>query len=83
MDEPQAPKEMTKDQMKLFVLKERIGQITSQYEDQIADLRAGWTQAEQAFQDALHRQESDIEKLQEQLRKFNESVQQEDPEPSH
>jgi uncharacterized protein YukE len=82
MTEQVEPKDMTKDQLKLFVLKDRIGQITSNYEDQIADIRANWTQAEQAFQNALQSQEKQLESLQEQLRKANESLQQNQETPA-
>lgn len=83
MAEQIEPREMTKDQLKLVVLTQRIGEITSKYEEQIADNRAEYTQQFAAMQDVLHKQEADIEKLQAQLRKSNESVQKEDPETSN
>lgn len=71
-------KKYTKDQLKVLALKQRIGEITSQYEDQLADLRADVTQQFDAFQDVIRNQDNDIEKLQEQLRKYqDESVQEE------
>lgn len=69
----QAPRDMTKDQLKVLALTQSIGNITSKYEEQIANMRAEWTQAEGAFQNALKQQESELEKLQEQLKKYQEA----------
>jgi uncharacterized membrane protein YccC len=65
----------TKDQLKLAALKQRIGEITSGYEDTIASLRADFTQQFDALQDVLREQDETIEKLQEQLRVANGVVQ--------
>lgn len=78
MTEQIEPREMTKDQLKSLALKQRIGEITSQYEDQIADNRAEYTQQFNAFQEALRERDVQIDSLQEQLRKRNESLQEED-----
>jgi len=74
------PSKMTKDQLKLVALKQRIGEITSMYEDQIAELRADATQRFEAMSDALKESDQTIEKLQEQLRKSDETLHQEDTE---
>jgi len=79
MNEPQVPNKMTKDQLKLIALKERIGIITSQYEDQIADMRASFTQQMEAMSDALKDSDQTIENLQNQLRKSSETLQEDDP----
>jgi hypothetical protein len=79
MNEPQVPNKMTKDQLKLFALKERIGIITSQYEDQIADMRASFTQQMEAMSDALKDSDQTIENLQNQLRKSSETLQEDAP----
>lgn len=71
MNEPQVPNKMTRDQLKLLALKQRIGEITSEYEDRIADIRADATQRFEAFSDALKESDETISKLQEQLRKAN------------
>jgi chromosome segregation ATPase len=77
---------MTKDQLKLIALKQRIGEITSQYEDQIADMRASFTQQMEAMSDALKDSDKTIENLQNQLRKSSETLQEDDPDdqqPTH
>jgi hypothetical protein len=75
---------MTKEQLKNIALKQRIGEITSRYEDELADLRAGFTQQLGALQDAFREQEITIENLQEQLRKSNVNLQDEETtEDSH
>lgn len=79
MNESQVPNKMTKDQLKLFALKERIGIITSQYEDQIADMRASFTQQMEAMSDALKDSDQTIENLQNQLRKSSETLQEDAP----
>jgi predicted nucleic acid-binding Zn-ribbon protein len=67
---------LSKDRLKTIALTQRIGEITSKYEDELADLRAGFTQQLGTLQDHLKDQEGQIEALQEQLRKTNESIQQ-------
>lgn len=78
MNEPQAPNRMTRDQLKLLALKQRIGEMTSDYEDRIADIRADATQRFEAMSDALKEADETIEKLQEQLRKSDEVLHQDD-----
>lgn len=60
----------TKDQLKVIALRQRIGEITSQYEEQIADLRADVTQQFDALNEVIRNQENDNESLQNQLRKY-------------
>ena len=72
------PKDMTKDQLKGLALKQRIGEITSDYEDRIADMRAEFTQQVGAMQDALREQETQIENLLAQLRQTDETLHDED-----
>lgn len=78
MPQPEQQK-LTKDQLKVIALKQRIGEITSDYEEKIADIRAYVTQMEEHYSELLKNQENDIESLQAQLRKYqeNESVQEE------
>ena len=78
MNEPQVPNRMTRDQLKLLALKQRIGELTADYEDRIADIRADATQRFEAMSDALKESDETIEKLQEQLRKSNETEEKED-----
>lgn len=74
MNEQQVPPhKMTKDQLKLLALTQRIGSLTSKYEDELAELRAGFTQQLGAMDDLVKSQEADIEKLQEQLRKYQDA----------
>lgn len=71
-------KKYTKDQLKVIALKQRIGEITSRYEDELADLRADVTQQFEAYNEVIKNQEKDIESLQAQLRKYqDESIQEE------
>lgn len=72
------PNKMTKDQLKVLALKQRIGILTSEYEDQIADMRADFTQQLGNMQDALREQEEQIEGLLAQLRKTDETLHEED-----
>jgi hypothetical protein len=65
---------LTKDQLKLVALKQRIGEITSQYEDQIADIRAYVTQLEEHYNEIVRNQETDMENLQAQLRKYQDAT---------
>jgi len=77
----QEERKYTKDQLKVMALKQRIGEITSRYEDEFADYRADVTQQFDAFQEVIRNQEKDIESLQAQLRKYqDEPLQEEDPE---
>lgn len=71
---------LTKDQLKFIALKQRIGEITSDYEEKIADIRAYVTQVQEQYEEVVKDQESTIEGLQAQLRKYqDEPVQEEDP----
>jgi spore maturation protein CgeB len=74
----QEEKKYTKDQLKVMALKQRIGEITSRYEDEIADLRADVTQRFEAFNEVIRNQETDIESLQAQLRKYQDEPVQEE-----
>lgn len=79
MPQPQAPQEKpNRDQLKVIALKQRIGEITSDYEDKIADIRAYVTQLQEQYDDLLHRQEADIEALQAQLRAYQDAAIQEE-----
>lgn len=73
MNESTPPHKMTKDQLKLLALKQRIGEITSDYEDKLSDIRADATQQIGAYQDALREQEEQLENLQNQLKKYQET----------
>jgi len=64
------PHKMTKDQLKVLALKQRIGEITSRYEDELADFRANATQQLGAFDDLVKNQEQQIEALQQQLKSY-------------
>lgn len=75
------PSQMTKDQLKALALKQRIGEITSDYEDKIADIRADFTQQYNALQDVLREQEKEIETLQ-KLGKSNEAEKEEGDKPA-
>lgn len=81
-DMPQPPASQEKpnrDQLKVIALKQRIGELTSDYEERIADIRAYITQMQEQFQDTLQNQEKDIEALQAQLRAYqNAAIQEED-----
>lgn len=76
MNELQELNKMTKDQLKSLALKQRIGEITSNYEDRVADLRADFTLHIEGMQDRISAQEAQIESLQKQLGK-NETLQDE------
>jgi hypothetical protein len=73
MDESTPLHKMTKDQLKSLALKDRIGEITSKYEDELADLRAEATQRLGAMSDMLKTQEAELEALQTQLKKYQET----------
>lgn len=70
MNELQEPNKMTKDQLKSLALKQRIGEITSNYEDRAADLRADFTLHIDAMQDRIAAQEAQIENLEMQLGEY-------------
>ena len=72
-------KKLTKDQLKVIALKQRIGEITSDYEENIADIRAHITQMQEHFEEVIRNQEKDIESLQAQLRNYQNVVQEEEP----
>lgn len=65
---------LTKDQLKVIALRQRIGEITSQSEDQLADLRADVTLQFEAYDEVIKNQEKDIESLQAQLRKYQDAI---------
>lgn len=67
-----------RDQLKVIALKQRIGELTSDYEERIADIRAYITQMQEQFQDTLQNQEKDIEALQAQLRAYQDAAIQEE-----
>jgi small-conductance mechanosensitive channel len=71
-------KKLTKDQLKVVALRQRIGELTSQYEEQIADLRADVTQRFEAYDEVIRNQENDIESLQSQLRMYQDAAVQEE-----
>jgi small-conductance mechanosensitive channel len=71
-------KKLNKDQLKVVALRQRIGEITSQYEEQIADLRAYITQVHEQFEEVKNNQERDIEALQAQLRTYQDAAVQEE-----
>lgn len=73
MNEQTPLHKMTKDQLKLVALKQRIGEITSMYEDRMADMRADTTQQIGAYQDVLREQEEQVENLQAQLKKYQDA----------
>lgn len=64
----------TKDQLKVIALRQRIGEITSQYEEEIAELRANVTQQFEAYDEVIANQEKDMQSLQEQLRKYQDAT---------
>jgi len=70
---PQEPKAMTRDQLKLLSFKQRVGELASNYEEQIADFRAEATQRMEAFQNLVKEQEAEIERLREQLKKYQDA----------
>jgi predicted nucleic acid-binding Zn-ribbon protein len=66
---------MNKETLKFLAIKERIAQITAEYEEKIADLRADFTIAVQDMND----QQESLRKENEELRaKLNETVAKED-----
>jgi small-conductance mechanosensitive channel len=71
-------KKLNKDQLKVVALRQRIGEITSQYEEQIAELRADVTQRFEAYDEVVRNQERDIESLQAQLRTYQDAAVQEE-----
>jgi hypothetical protein len=72
-------KKLNKEELKVVALRQRIGELTSQYEDQIADIRADVTQRFEAYEEVLKNQEKDIESLQAQLRTYQDATVQEEP----
>lgn len=66
------PDSMTKDQLKNLALKQRIGELTSNYEDEIAELRANFTQEYTSMQNVRKALEEQVESLQKKLREKNE-----------
>jgi hypothetical protein len=75
-------KKYTKDQLKVIALKQRIGEITSDYEDKLADFRADVTQQFAAYDEVVRNQEKDMESLREQLRKYQDAALEEEAEPA-
>lgn len=73
MNEPTPLHKMSRDQLKVMSLKDRIGEITSKYEDEIAEFRAEATQKFGAMDDLVKSQESQIESLQQQLKKYQDA----------
>jgi DNA repair ATPase RecN len=71
-------KKLNKDQLKVVALRQRIGEITSDYEEKIADIRAYVTQMQEQFEEVLQNQEKDVEALQAQLRKYQDAAVQEE-----
>jgi F0F1-type ATP synthase membrane subunit b/b' len=81
MPQPHAAQEQqkpTKDRLMVFALKQRIGEITSDYEEKIADLRAEATQSFEKLNEVLRDQDSQIESLQVQLRAYQDAAIQEE-----
>jgi hypothetical protein len=72
------PSKMNKDQLKALALKQRIGEITSDYEDRLAETRADFTIQYNALQDTISQQAALIESLNDQLGKLNETEEKED-----
>ena len=65
---------LTKDQLKVIALKQRIGEITSDYEEKIADIRAYVTEMQEHYDEVVRNQEKDMESLQAQLRKYQDAT---------
>ncbi len=57
----------TKDQLKVIALTQRIGELTSSYEERIADMRADVTQRQEDMQNQILAQHERIESLQKEL----------------
>lgn len=71
---PQPQEKPTKEQLKLLALKQRIGEITSDYEDKIADIRAYVTQLQEHYEEIFKNNESEMEALQAQLRTYQDAT---------
>jgi hypothetical protein len=74
MSQSRQEQKLNKDQLKVIALRQRIGEITSNYEEQLADLRADVTQKFEAYEEVLRNQEKDLESLQNQLRKYQDAA---------
>jgi hypothetical protein len=64
----------TKDQLKVIALRQRIGEITSNYEEMIADMRADITQTSQVMQDEMNRQLKEIEDKNNEIDSLNRKI---------
>ncbi len=58
---------LTKDQLKVIALKDRIGQIVSEYEESIADMRANFTQQVEALHEVIESQDEKLAQLEENV----------------
>jgi hypothetical protein len=67
MNQEQEVKKLTKDQLKVIALRQRIGEITSNYEETLADMRADITQQSEAMQEMIEQQFQEIQDLKGQL----------------
>lgn len=59
----QTPKKLNKDQLKVVALKQRIGEIVSEYEESIAGMRADFTQQLESMQEYVESQQKRIQEL--------------------
>jgi len=66
----QNEQKLTIDQLKVLALKQRMGELVSDYEERIADLRANITQISDAMQGRIAAQDEEIFKLREQVEKY-------------
>ena len=66
----QNEQELTIDQLKVIALKQRMGELVSDYEERIADLRANITQISDALQGRVQAQDEELRKLREELEKY-------------
>lgn len=76
-DMPQTPapqEKPTRDQLKVMALKQRIGEITSDYEEKIADIRAYVTELQEHFNEVFKNNEAEMEALQAQLRTYQDAT---------
>jgi len=64
---------LTKDQLKVVALKQRIGQLTSDYEERIADLRADFTVEHETYNELLNKMHVENEDLKQSLVEFKEA----------
>lgn len=67
---PTPPSKMTKEQLKIMAFKQRVGELSSDYEDRITNMMADYHQQIEAYQDTLRTQEDELESLRAQLRKY-------------